>query len=373
MDYLIPQQHATNLQHLRRFAKPEYLPAWLCEPSETLNGDITPENKPHSREAEDGHESLPIESHQIEKARPPGTNTTSEGQTLYLLICAASVVAPEEVSNIVSSTRAFQGSKHFNIHIITVPATPPTSEEQAKQWSHDYWPTVYKKHNPNGPHPSIVTRAEDEIRPLVGKWMALATQVGLESSEMSIGEQIGAVIVDRNIGREAVVAVVAGDARWTGSSLDSRDGSGNVLAHSVMRAIGLVARKRLMLLQEGGRSMATSKTFLDHPLTQTEHAYFTQDTLKPGGYLCTDLEIYLTHEPCVMCSMAIIHSRFTKVIFGRRMPRTGGLMTEATDDCIDGLRYGLFWLHELNWKMLAWQWIDDHKNLLPSLDDAIHI
>ena len=51
-----------------------------------------------------------------------------------------------------------------------------------------------------------------------------------------------------------------------------------------------------------------------------------------------------------MCAMAIVHSRFGKVVFKHRMPRTGGL-------CADGdLGHGLFWRKELNWQLLGWEW-----------------
>jgi tRNA-specific adenosine deaminase 3 len=88
------------------------------------------------------------------------------------------------------------------------------------------------------------------------------------------------------------------------------------------------------------------------------------------------MELYVTHEPCVMCSMAILHSRFGRVVIGRGMGGTGGMMAERRrDDCNDcndcnehgggeegcggdeaGLRYGLFWRGELNWKVLCWLW-----------------
>lgn len=57
-----------------------------------------------------------------------------------------------------------------------------------------------------------------------------------------------------------------------------------------------------------------------------------------------------------MCSMAMIHSRFTRVVFERRMHNTGALTAEGL------LGYGLFWRKELNWTMLAWQW-NTNKNI----------
>lgn len=42
-----------------------------------------------------------------------------------------------------------------------------------------------------------------------------------------------------------------------------------------------------------------------------------------GNYRLPGCELYVTLEPCVMCSGAIIHARIARVIFGARDPKTG--------------------------------------------------
>lgn len=42
-----------------------------------------------------------------------------------------------------------------------------------------------------------------------------------------------------------------------------------------------------------------------------------------GNYRLPGCELYVTLEPCAMCSGAIIHARLSRVVFGARDPKTG--------------------------------------------------
>ena len=42
-----------------------------------------------------------------------------------------------------------------------------------------------------------------------------------------------------------------------------------------------------------------------------------------GNYRLPGCELYVTLEPCAMCAMALMHARFSRVVFGAPDPKTG--------------------------------------------------
>jgi tRNA-specific adenosine deaminase 3 len=45
----------------------------------------------------------------------------------------------------------------------------------------------------------------------------------------------------------------------------------------------------------------------------------------PKPYLCTGFDCYLVREPCVMCAMALVHSRVRRVMYAKADPKWGAL------------------------------------------------
>ncbi|RYP14982.1 hypothetical protein DL765_005979 [Monosporascus sp. GIB2] len=175
----------------------------------------------------------------------------------------------------------------------------------------------------------------------------------------------------------AQIVAIAADARW--HQQEKIGHTGNPMAHAALRAISMVAQK---LVRAENRPPSTAQVmefeaFQDRPLLDDEQTVFEAEHPCPDGYLCHELELYMTHEPCTMCAMAILHSRMGRIVFRHRMPLTGGMCSEDRSNdlcgadasctqgpCGGGQGLGLHWRKELNWSMLGWEWENDEAERL---------
>ncbi|KAL2315233.1 tRNA-specific adenosine deaminase subunit tad3 [Schizosaccharomyces pombe] len=201
------------------------------------------------------------------------------------------------------------------IFLYAVPAFPPLTDEQFHEWN-SVWPVSYRKH---------VQRQDvftvHELKRIESILEDLIKAAGASHKHGEIG--CAAAIYDPTT--DTVLAV----------SVDERSKLKNPINHCVMNAINLVAKRELSRRQN-----------------RTDGS--------EDRYLCKDLTVVMTHEPCVMCSMGLLHSRIRRLIYCKKQPLTGG---------IESL-YGIHWRAELNHRYLAYSgW----NKPVPSIKENIHV
>ncbi|KAL9086403.1 MAG: hypothetical protein Q9159_004179 [Coniocarpon cinnabarinum] len=384
-------RHATHrLTPLRTRAEveksSEQVNVYVCEIPVKATGEIIEALKHIAAQDSSMQHLRRVAKHKNQPDILASNSSPGEGK-LWILLCPVEALSLEDMTLLLSGTSVF-GESAATVLTIPVPRHPPLSAKHANQLSKKFWPTVYTSTNPFGPHPTIVTKSTTALEKNgnVDRWMKLAHDIARQSHKSGKGAPIGTVVVERLKNGTEHVVCVAGDARY---GTNAQHGpAGNPAAHSVLRAIAMVADKRLAM---ASMSPALHTPAQDIPafqgsMTGTEAKYFTSsDTLSPNGYLCLDLLVFTTHEPCLMCSMALVHSRVGGVVFRRAIKETGGMLSERSTrrqcghkkfthpaepkngsldprgiSTAEGLKYGMFWREDLNWRFLAWQWDSTH-------------
>lgn len=128
-------------------------------------------------------------------------------------------------------------------------------------------------------------------------WMKMAIDTARKKKSTT-----GTIIVDPST--ETVIACASDSKKY------------HPLKHAVMVVIDLVART-----QGGGvwEKVYADCVNNDHN-TKSHIEHRKRDAKgheKPAGpYLCTGYDIYITQEPCMICAMALVHSRIRRVFYG---------------------------------------------------------
>lgn len=196
----------------------------------------------------------------------------------------------------------------FQIAKVTI--HPPVTKQQY-QFSIKYWPVSFHEDKTLASLISGSCFSDNDLK-IIHSNMMIAINAAKLSSKYS-GPNIGAVIVNPKINKVISVCFdlrnVKSDYYKNGCLLT------HPLQHATMVAIDLVAR-----YQSGG------KYSYDEFLDKGEMKLARQDgDRKTEDYICTSYDLYITHEPCVMCSMALVHSRIKRVFYGLCNPSNGGL------------------------------------------------
>lgn len=119
---------------------------------------------------------------------------------------------------------------------------------------------------------------------------------------------------------------------------DTRRSSSHPLRHASLNLVRKLAEYRA--LPASAASPPTKSTSV--PASADSRAI---DSASRNGshYLLTALTLFISHEPCIMCSMALLHSRIKDVYYLKSMKKTGGCGGSACVPKLDGVnhRFGI--------------------------------
>lgn len=205
----------------------------------------------------------------------------------------------------------------LNFYEAQIPKSLPSTKELAQEWSAKYWPLSWKG-NPNHQYLKSTRFNINHEKEMVSQLLKLVKQnnglpvtlIAKESVLPSFGHEILAIGID--------------------------DKKSHTLKHSTMNAIEDIANSDLKLREEKRKEGSE--------IDKSEN-----------NYLCHNLLVYSSHEPCVMCAMALVHSRIGRIVYLKNM-ENGSLETKYQLGDMDGL----------NWKFDIWKWIG--KEELAELD-----
>eukprot|EP00418_Pyrodinium_bahamense_P030497 CAMPEP_0179141580 /NCGR_PEP_ID=MMETSP0796-20121207/67919_1 /TAXON_ID=73915 /ORGANISM="Pyrodinium bahamense, Strain pbaha01" /LENGTH=293 /DNA_ID=CAMNT_0020841327 /DNA_START=84 /DNA_END=962 /DNA_ORIENTATION=+ len=204
--------------------------------------------------------------------------------SLEVLICPSGTEPPSEVVQFLSAMEC------GHCHSVEVSRHPPFTRTQLAQFS-IHWPLTYRRPSFEPLELSAAARAVYERF--------------LQRAEEVRNARCGCVIIDR-AGREIAAA---GDSTAT-----------HPLRHAVMVAI----EQACTLRSSGGEGTGAA----------------AKRSRSEEEYLCQDCEVVTTHEPCIMCTMALVHSRVRLVAYRTPDPEFGGLGGRISLHTCEALNHG---------------------------------
>ncbi|TDL23140.1 hypothetical protein BD410DRAFT_747098 [Rickenella mellea] len=236
-----------------------------------------------------------------------------------ILLATASTSTPHSSSSPAPSIPIPANFLTSEPYTLEVPASAALTIPQVKAKS-AMWPTIYAPKRKG--EPEKWTRAK-----AAWAWDAVSTMIGAAEEagklgELPIASYVPASFVDSSNHGEMTQSFVAYDTRRT---------SAHPLRHSVMNVVRKIADWRASSSTPSLRSPDPELSDPTWVTSASSQIVSIENTLPPPAaqrngshYLLTSLTLFTTHEPCVMCSMALLHSRVKEIIVVVPMDKTGG-------------------------------------------------
>ncbi|XP_062313339.1 probable inactive tRNA-specific adenosine deaminase-like protein 3 [Osmerus eperlanus] len=234
----------------------------------------------------------------------------SSSHSLEVLLCLVGDVSDSRKKMDISALLPAERFRYDSLgdpFLVRVPVCAPLTRNQFEQVG-KHWPTSFHEDK-------LITLAlkgqlftdAQKIRMHAHMVVAVAAAKIAQESGM---EAVGAVLVDRETKN---IIAVGHDCRR----------NNHPFHHAVMVCIDLVARK-----QGGGAYIYEKYPACKFTLSNSLHLYneisptsiiqqdVTSEEKGDQQYICTGYDLYVTREPCLMCAMALVHSRIGRVFYG---------------------------------------------------------
>ncbi|TIA90551.1 hypothetical protein E3P99_01529 [Wallemia hederae] len=160
----------------------------------------------------------------------------------------------------------------------------------------------------------------------------------------------------------------------TALGYDTRCSSGNPLNHAIFNCVRKVGELRYKADAEtttmngSGSNVDKRDSEVSDSNNSSTTSSSSSTTIQPtlsginacqngAEYLCTSLTLFATHEPCMMCAMALVHSRVRDIYYLRKSKSSGGC----------GSVYSVHEMQNLNHHFEAWS-LDQHHPLCSGLE-----
>ncbi|ESO91982.1 hypothetical protein LOTGIDRAFT_162985 [Lottia gigantea] len=220
--------------------------------------------------------------------------STSRDGNLQVLLCYKEEIS----SHCVGLESVVDTDKQYTQHLtkpylVKVPINPPLTKKQYAE-SCLYWPCSFHEDKQ-------ITKLlsgkyfNDKELSVINENMKRTVEMA-EIAKKKNQKTIGAVITDPT---SNTVIAKSHDLRLKDYPLQ----------HAVMVGIDLVAQS------QGGGMWNIDDPDQYHNKSIKEDGTEEKTTIKTGPYLCTGYDLYVTQEPCVMCAMALVHSRIKRVFY----------------------------------------------------------
>ncbi|KAJ1726998.1 tRNA-specific adenosine deaminase subunit tad3 [Coemansia biformis] len=234
----------------------------------------------------------------IEHVKRVRREAHESGDTLLVILCQCKMLDRDQLSARIRDTEWAA----LDIAVSKVPATPPYTKDQFDRWK-AVWPVAYR--------PLVKLKqalfSADE-KEYVHQCLRLAEEL-CKQCDMAGGRSVAAVI-----GNPQARRVVA-------QAIDATTVSGNPLRHAVMCCIAQVAdyevaREARMTQSQTPKLDATGpESNAAAPLKRAHSPCGAAEIDDRSGYLCEGMDVFSSREPCVMCTMALVHSRIGRLFF----------------------------------------------------------